>query len=225
MIGEGPSVYQTAYGVVRRELRAGLLDAADRWHGPGGFGSEAYRATAALYALLLEHSVDRRGFCCSCRRPGAMVGRRRRPCRIYPLAQHWLHQRRTARLVSELFTELGLSVAPAPVPGSGPDRPGLTVTERQSERAADRDDTDDLSRTVPGLFDHGSQLAQSPAASFPPPLPDGGLPPAGRPDPDHGGTGEHPGLPRSRRGPSDDPEPPPGHGRALLLTGGAACPA
>ncbi|MGH3795694.1 MAG: hypothetical protein ACRDSP_12470 [Pseudonocardiaceae bacterium] len=140
MVSEGPSVHQTTHAMVRRELRAGLLDAAGR-AGSGGLGSVVYRAAAGLYALLLEHPVDRRGCCCSCRRPGAMVGRRRRRCRVYPVARYWLHQPGTARLVSRLVAELGLSLPPppsAPVAGSGLDRSGVTVTGRERAESADR---------------------------------------------------------------------------------------
>ncbi|MGH3922759.1 MAG: hypothetical protein ACRDTT_07815 [Pseudonocardiaceae bacterium] len=62
-------MHQTAHAMLHRELREGLLDVGG-WPGSGGFGSVAYRASAALYALLLEHAVDRRGCCWSCRRPG-----------------------------------------------------------------------------------------------------------------------------------------------------------
>ncbi|MGH4014431.1 MAG: hypothetical protein ACRDSL_11005 [Pseudonocardiaceae bacterium] len=175
MISEGPSVYQTTQAMVRRELREGLLDVGG-WPGSGGFGSVVYRAAAGLYALLLEHSVDRRGCCCSCRRPGAVVGRSRRRCRIYPVAQHWLHQPRTALLVSSLVTELGLSVTPPSVAGSGPDRPGFTVTGRAREETtdtvvpADLDDTEERPRIVPDP-DHRTNTAQSlavpPSASLP----------------------------------------------------------
>lgn len=138
MIDKGPSVYQTGCAVVRRELRAGLLDAAGG-AGADGFGSVVYRAAVALYALLLEHPVDRRGRCVSCRRPESVIGRCRRRCRIYPVARYWLYQRGTALSASRLGTELGLSVARVRPPGagSGLDRAGITVTGRAGAHPTD----------------------------------------------------------------------------------------
>ncbi|MCA1672592.1 MAG: hypothetical protein LC799_10440, partial [Actinobacteria bacterium] len=220
--------HQTTHAVVRRELRDGLLDAADR-AGAGGFGSVVYRAAAALYTLLLEHPVDRRGCCCSCRRPAAVIGRRRRRCRIYPLAQYWLYQPGTAVLVSSLVAELGLSIPSPPITGSGLDRPGVTVTGRAREEPTDRaapghlDDTEVLPTFVDDPDDPPTAL-QSPVVSSPPFLP-GGFPRARRPDADHGEAGERPERFRLRRGPSEDAdgaEPPPGPGGSLLLTGGVA---
>ncbi len=95
-----------------------------------------------------------------------------------------------------------------------------------------------LRRAQPLLLPPGAQLTetivldigdryrflQSPAAAPPPSLP-GGFSQAGRPVLDHGGAGEPtPTRPRSRRAPLDDPSPPHSDG-ALLLTGGAPCPA
>lgn len=115
-------VYGLVQAIVRRELREGLL-AVDGRGKAREFGSVVHRAAAALYALLLEHSVDHRGCCHLCLRPGVLLGRRR-PCRIYPVARHWLHEPRTAVLASHLATELGLRVV-RPTGGgidAGPDR-------------------------------------------------------------------------------------------------------
>lgn len=130
-----PSAYQTAAAVVRRDLRAGLFEAA-KCAGPCGFGSVVFRAGAALYALLSEHSVDRRGRCCWCRRPAAVVGCPRQRCRIYPLAQHWLHLSR-AEVGSGLRQEFGLPIPPSS--STTVDRPGLTISGRVRQ-----DETDPL---------------------------------------------------------------------------------
>ena len=226
MIGEGPSVHQTTYAGVRKELRAGLLDAADR-AGADGFGSVVYKAAAALYALLLEHPVDRLGRCYSCRRPEAVVGRRRRRCRIYPVAQYWLYQPGTALLVSSLAAELGLS-NPS-LAGPGLDRPGVTVTGRICAKPTHRGALTDLDNTevLPRITsdpDDPPTTSQTPVVSSPPFLP-GGFPRAGRPDSDHGGAGEGtPTRPWPRRDPSNDADDPgpPVPGRSLLLSSGAA---
>jgi hypothetical protein len=98
----------------------------------GRAGSVVCRATAALYALLLEHPVDHRGRCASCGWAGVVFGRRRR-CRIHRVAWYWLHQSCTTLLLSRLAGELGLSVPPPPVSGPPPDRPCLTITGRAGQ--------------------------------------------------------------------------------------------
>lgn len=118
VVSRDRSVHQTAHAMMRRELREGLLDAGG-WPGSGGFGSVAYRASVALYAFLLEHSVDRRGCCWSCRRPGAVLGRRRRRCRVCSVAKYWLHQPQAVLLESSLAIELGLGASPPPIAGPG----------------------------------------------------------------------------------------------------------
>ncbi len=57
-----------------------------------GIGSVPYRASAALYFLLMDHSVDPQGRCRSCRCPGAAFGLRRRLCRVRIKAEFWLQQ-------------------------------------------------------------------------------------------------------------------------------------
>jgi hypothetical protein len=61
-----------------------------------------------------------------------------------------------------------------------------------------------------------TQPLQAPAVSPTPRFP------AERPDLDHGGIGEHPDSPRSRRVPPAGSPPPPYPGRSLLLAGGMA---
>ncbi|MGH3902420.1 MAG: hypothetical protein ACRDTA_30030 [Pseudonocardiaceae bacterium] len=101
-------------------LRGVLCDGVQS--GPGaraGIDSILHRAGATLYSLLVDHPVDRRGQCRSCRRPSAVPGLRRRHCQVRSKADLWLH------LPVELFqsflaSELGLSstVAP-PLPARG----------------------------------------------------------------------------------------------------------
>ncbi len=83
------SVHQVSHELIRETLRGGLLVAMDSER---GLGSVQCRASAALYVLLGEHPIDRRGRCRSCRRPGAVVRRRRRFCRVYLAARYYLYQ-------------------------------------------------------------------------------------------------------------------------------------
>lgn len=164
-----PSVHQTSNKLLREALHEVLRAAVQA--GPGaanGIGSVPCRAVAALYLVLLNHPIDRRGRCRSCRRPGAVFGRRRRRCRVHGAAHLYLRESGEF-LLSHLARELGM--------------------------------------TTP----------QTPAVS--PPLPPRGFPRAGRPAPDHGGAGERPERPRSRRDPPDDQL---GAGSSLVVVGGAA---
>lgn len=143
-----PSVYQTSYDLMCRVLRQVLRDAAQAGPGAaGGIGIVECRAVAALYLLLVDHPVDQRGRCRSCRRLGAVFGSRWRCCRVYVKVALWLRQPDEV-LRRLLAHELGLA---APTPPTDP--------------------------------------SQTPAV---PPAP---LPPAGQPDPDHGGAGDDPGVP------------------------------
>lgn len=79
----------------------------------GGFDSIQYRACAVLYSLLLDHPLDQRGRCRSCRRSGAMIGLRRRPCRIHLRARYWLlRQPDEAVAPWQLASELGFGLVP-----------------------------------------------------------------------------------------------------------------
>lgn len=101
-------------------LRGVLVAAAQSESGTGeGFDSVQYRAGATLYSLLVDHPVDRRGRCRSCRRPGAVLGLRRRPCRVRGKAQMWLHLPGEL-LQSFLLSELGLSPMPPACEGETP---------------------------------------------------------------------------------------------------------
>ncbi|MGQ0776775.1 MAG: hypothetical protein ACT4NY_20540, partial [Pseudonocardiales bacterium] len=80
----------------------------------GGIGTVPCQAIAALYMILMNHPVDRRGRCRSCRRPGALLGRHRRRCRVNGEASVWLHQP-AEFLRGQLARELGLTAPPATV--------------------------------------------------------------------------------------------------------------
>jgi hypothetical protein len=183
----GLSVYQTAHAVLRRQVRAELVAAAGQ-AGPGGFGSVTFRGAAVLYALLLEHAIDRRARCCVCRRPGSRIGLQRRRCRIYPLAQFWLGQPGTV-LTTSLTHDLGLPAAPPPRRARPADWPGLRITGRTNPD----DDTDGVPApgTAPFRVSIAHQAPADPPATFFP----GGVPQARRPVPDHGGAAENTAAP------------------------------
>ena len=110
-----PSVQQTVHRLMSEELCCDLRDAVESGSlGGGGTGSIRCRACVVLYLLLCDHSVDRRGRCLSCRRPGAVLGQRRRPCRIHVTASFWLRQPDDV-VLRHLATEL--NHYPAPVSG------------------------------------------------------------------------------------------------------------
>jgi hypothetical protein len=143
-----PSVFQTSYDLMCRVLHRVLRDAVQAGPGAaGGIGTVEGRAVAALYLLLVDHPIDQRGRCRSCRRLGAVFGLRWRCCRVYVKAALWLRQPEEV-LRRLLADELGLA---APTPPTDP--------------------------------------LPTPAVSPSP------IPPAGRPDPDHGGAGDDPRAP------------------------------
>jgi hypothetical protein len=111
VITQGWTVKQTRHRLICDTLRASLLA------GPGILersGSTRYWASAVLYLLLLDHPIDRRGRCRSCRRSGEVIGLRRRPCRIHLQASYWLlHQPGEELLLSQLANELGAGIASA----------------------------------------------------------------------------------------------------------------
>jgi hypothetical protein len=211
--GLGRSVHQTSYAVMCELLRRVLGEAVESGPGAaGGIRSVACRATAALYAVLMDHPIDRRGRCESCRRPGALLGSRR--CRVYITAGYWLNQPDNVFLLTHLANELGLGDSLPPGAGAAPSPSSPTG----AIPLGDQDDTDLLSRIA---ADWRTSPSPSPAVS--PPL----SPRAdsrrryGRTQ-DHGGPEEHPDGPRAHRVPREDP-PPFSPGRSLLLTGGGAC--
>lgn len=112
MISRGPSVQQITHELMCAALRTALRSAVDTDRDDlRELDSMGGRAIAALYMIMMSHPVDRRGRCRSCRRPGALVGRRSRRCRVYGEANVWLHQP-TEFLRSQLARELGLDTPP-----------------------------------------------------------------------------------------------------------------
>lgn len=129
MTGMGWTVEQTSHRLVCDALREVLRQTPQA--GPGVAGeidSIRYRACAVLYTLLLDHPLDQRGRCRSCRRSGTIIGPRRQPCRIHLRASYWLlRQPEETLLPRHLADELGRSAVPdgrAPMslvtPGAAP---------------------------------------------------------------------------------------------------------
>jgi len=90
-----------------------------------GSALSPWRASAALYALLGAHPVDRRGRCRSCRGLRALLGRGRRVCRVLVVARFYLYQPKDI-LLGLLASELHQHATPppsteaAPEPGRAP---------------------------------------------------------------------------------------------------------
>jgi len=123
--GMSPNVHQTSHELLREALRGAMGVAVGSERGDGGIGSIPWRASAALYALLGAHPVDRRGRCRSCRGLRALLGRGRRVCRVLVVARFYLHQPKDI-LLSLLASELRQHTTPppsteaAPEPGRAP---------------------------------------------------------------------------------------------------------
>lgn len=113
------SAHQTSYQLLCQMLRGALRDTVRSTRdGSGGISSVGCRAVAVLYGLLLDHPVDRRGRCRSCRRPGEVLGLRRRRCRVHRKTHFYLHHPDDAFLLGHLAREVGL-----PAPAASPPRP------------------------------------------------------------------------------------------------------
>lgn len=141
-------------------LRVFLQEAVDSGGGELiSFGSVPCRAVAALYMILLNHPVDRRGRCRSCRRPGAALGRRWRRCRVHGEATLWLNQPADF-VVSHLIRELRLT--------GGGTRAGKAMPDPRL------DDTDVVPR-MPADPEDPPPTSQSPVVSSSP-FPPGGFP-------------------------------------------------
>ncbi len=179
MTGKGPTASVASYTWLCEQLRGSLVDVVQAKRGSaGGIGSVPCRASAALYALLMTHPVDRWGRCRSCRRPGAVFGFRRRRCRVHSEARFWLLQQSAEFVHSRLVSELGLTDL-ASVPDSA-----------TPMAAGEAGGTDVLPGIEPDSSDPRTEPVQTPAVSLP--LPPRRFPGAGRPDPDHGGGEEPP---------------------------------
>lgn len=85
-----PSVHQTSHGLLREMLRDALLTA--QRNGGAGISSVPWRASAALYVLLGDHRIDRRGRCRCCRGPRLVFGPGRHLCRVLVAARFYLRQ-------------------------------------------------------------------------------------------------------------------------------------
>lgn len=110
-----PSAHQTSHSLLRQALLDTLLAAVESRGGGRGVSSVQCRTGAALYALLGEHSIDRRGRCRRCRGPRPLLGRGRRVCRVLVAARFYLHQ------PDDVLSHLVDSAAsPAPAPGGSP---------------------------------------------------------------------------------------------------------
>lgn len=110
------STHQVSHGRLLRTLRGVLLPAVQPRPGSQQrIDSTLHSACAALYSLLVDHPVDRRGRCRSCRPPNSVLGLRRRPCRVRAKAELWLHLPAELRH-SFLASELGLPPTVPPPP-------------------------------------------------------------------------------------------------------------
>jgi hypothetical protein len=128
----GWTVDQTSYRLLCDALRETVHAGPDAVDGPG---SIRYRASAVLYLLLLDHPVDRRGRCRSCRRSGAVIGLRRRPCRVHARANYWLLRQPDHTLLPFLANEVEGSAFPQGAT-SPTDRASLSSWSPASSTAA-----------------------------------------------------------------------------------------
>ncbi|MBV9013801.1 MAG: hypothetical protein JO272_17480 [Pseudonocardiales bacterium] len=128
MNSRGWTVEQTNHRLIRNALREALRQAMRAGSGAaGGIDSIEGRAAAVLYTLLLQHPIDQRGRCRSCRGSGAIIGLRR--CRVHFTANDWLLlQPDRAALLTHLACELGLGTV-LPPGTSPPDRSLLTIKD------------------------------------------------------------------------------------------------
>ncbi|MGH3697520.1 MAG: hypothetical protein ACRDRX_26665 [Pseudonocardiaceae bacterium] len=128
----GWTVEQTSHQLVCGLLRGVLRQATQA--GPGaadGVDSILCQVSAVLYLLLLDHPIDRRGRCRSCRRPGSIIGLRRRPCRIHLRASYWLlRQPDQTMLLSHLADNPGPASSLTPGAGTPPEHSSLMTTAR-----------------------------------------------------------------------------------------------
>ncbi|MGH3929440.1 MAG: hypothetical protein ACRDTF_05620, partial [Pseudonocardiaceae bacterium] len=73
MSTQGPSVCQISHQQLCATLRAILVEAVQAGRRAAeGLGTVPCQAVATLYLLPMNHPLDRRGRCRSCRRPGAV---------------------------------------------------------------------------------------------------------------------------------------------------------
>lgn len=187
---------------LRDAVKSGSLDG-------DGTGSIRCRACVVLYLLLCDHPLDQQGRCQSCRRSGAVLGQQRRTCHIHAKANFWLRQP-DAVVLRHLANELNYRPAPVRVTGGRPDR--CSTTQAAATHGVD------ATEVLPRIPDEPCTQSIPTMAVPTPPRHPGGGPPTGRPDPDHGSTGEHPESLRSRRAPLDDRSPHTGQTRYVELS-------
>ncbi|MFN2496991.1 MAG: hypothetical protein ABR608_13960 [Pseudonocardiaceae bacterium] len=187
MTSQGGSGPQTSYQHLCEVLRGVLVDVVQAGrHAGTEMGAVPSRATAALYLILRNHPVDRRGRCRSCRRPGAWVGRRWRRCRVHGEARLWLHQP-AEFLRPQLARELRAHLGPPPQVGATPERHGSPGAVPPAEPDTQHSE---MPAAVAAEGDSGTPAAQTPVGSSPlPPHEDEAT------GPDHGGAGPDPDAP------------------------------
>ena len=113
------NVHQTSYELLREALHRALTAAVGSGC-DGGIGSTPCRGIAALYALLGDHQVDRRGRCRCCRGLRALPGRRHRVCRVLIAARFYLYQPEDM-LLRLLASELHQHATPPPTAEAAPE--------------------------------------------------------------------------------------------------------
>ena len=113
------NVHQTSYELLRETLHRALTAAVGSGC-DGGIGSTPCRGIAALYALLGDHQVDRRGRCRCCRGLRALPGRRHRVCRVLIAARFYLYQPEDM-LLRLLASELHQHATPPPTAEAAPE--------------------------------------------------------------------------------------------------------
>lgn len=151
------TVYQSSHDLMCQSLRKVLVDGVQAGRGAaGGIGSVRCRVSAALYALLMAHPVDREGRCRSCRGPGAVFGRRHR-CWVHIEASYWLRQPEEF-LCSRVVREWGLADQSPPGADAAPDR-------ESAAHPADPDGTDVLPRIDRESGDPPTEPLHTPADS------------------------------------------------------------
>ena len=92
MIHYEARAYQASYELSCEVLRKILGDGVRVRSGADEVGPIRCRVSGALYALLVAHTIDRKGHCRTCRRSSAVLRLRRRRCRVHREANFWLRQ-------------------------------------------------------------------------------------------------------------------------------------
>jgi len=203
------SVHQTSHGLLREALRGDLLAGLGSGGDDGGLGGTEYRARAALYALLGDHPIDRRGRCRCCRGRRALLGRRCRVCRVLAAVRFSVHQP-----VPVVLEQLASDAQPAATPVDPRARDGRPTPRRGRGglpkppaspctigrvRAADHGQTvpgERRMRVIAGVSGAAAVAVAPPLTAPQAPVVALPHPPAAhrarRPGPNHGGAGNAP---------------------------------